>query len=119
MQIRQARPVDEAALRQIDAITWTADSSPAPPRSPDRPFFGPQTQPEDVLVAEADGQVIGYVHLEQASPSPHTSMSWTCPGWPSTRPGKATGRAGGCWRPRWSRPGSPGARKLALMARDL
>jgi ribosomal protein S18 acetylase RimI-like enzyme len=70
MQIRQARPADEAALRQIDAITWTADSSPAPPRSPDRPFFGPQTQPEDVLVAEADSQVIGYVHLEQSSPIP-------------------------------------------------
>ena len=70
MQIRQARPADEAALRQIDAATWTVDSSPAPPRSPDRPFFSDRTQPEDVLVAVADGQVIGYVHLEQASAIP-------------------------------------------------
>jgi ribosomal protein S18 acetylase RimI-like enzyme len=70
MQIRQARPADEAALRQIDAATWTADSSPAPPRSPDLPFFSERTRPEDVLVAEADGQVIGYVHLEQASAIP-------------------------------------------------
>jgi ribosomal protein S18 acetylase RimI-like enzyme len=67
MQIRQARPADEAALRQIDAVTWTADTSPAPPRAPDRPFFSAQTRPEDVLVAEADGQAIGYIHLEQAS----------------------------------------------------
>jgi ribosomal protein S18 acetylase RimI-like enzyme len=70
MQIRQAGPADEAALRQIDEATWTADSSPAPPRSPDRPFFSDRTRPEDVLVAEADGAVIGYVHLEQASAIP-------------------------------------------------
>lgn len=70
MQIRQARPADEAALRQIDAVTWTADTSPAPPRSPDQPFFSERTQPGDVLVVEADGQVIGYVHLEQASAIP-------------------------------------------------
>jgi ribosomal protein S18 acetylase RimI-like enzyme len=66
VEIRQARAADEAALKQIDVATWTEASSPAPPPPPDRPFFGERTQPADVLVAEVDGQVIGYVHLRQA-----------------------------------------------------
>jgi hypothetical protein len=31
INIRQARPEDEAAFRGIDAATWTTSVSPAPP----------------------------------------------------------------------------------------
>jgi ribosomal protein S18 acetylase RimI-like enzyme len=48
----------------VDAATWTADVSPAPPPRPGTPFFGPRTQPEDVFVAESEA-VIGYARLSQ------------------------------------------------------
>jgi ribosomal protein S18 acetylase RimI-like enzyme len=64
IQIRAARPEDEDALAGVDAATWTADVSPAPPPRPGTPFFGPRTLPEDVLVAEGE-TVIGYARLTQ------------------------------------------------------
>jgi ribosomal protein S18 acetylase RimI-like enzyme len=70
VEIRQAWLTDETALKQIDVGTWTADSSPAPPPPPDRPFFNERNQLADVLVAAADGQVIGYAILRQAVPIP-------------------------------------------------
>ena len=66
MTIRQARLEDEPKLRDIDAVTWTADVSPAPPPSADAAFFGERTAPSDVLVAEADGAIAGYAALGQS-----------------------------------------------------
>ncbi|WP_103350642.1 GNAT family N-acetyltransferase [Amycolatopsis sp. CA-128772] len=60
---RTARPEDEAALARLDERTWTPAVSPAPPPPPGTPFFGGGTRPEDVLVAEHDGVVAGYVQL--------------------------------------------------------
>jgi ribosomal protein S18 acetylase RimI-like enzyme len=70
VEIRLARLTDETAIKQIDLVTWTIDSSPAPPSPPDQPFFGARNQLADVLVAEADDQVIGYAILRQAVPVP-------------------------------------------------
>jgi ribosomal protein S18 acetylase RimI-like enzyme len=70
VEIRQARMADEAALKQIDAGTWTAETSPAPPAPPDRAFFNERNRLADVLVAEAGDQVIGYAILWQAVPIP-------------------------------------------------
>ena len=70
MEIRPARLTDESAIQRIDAYTWTADNSPAPPAPPDQPFFGERNQLADVLVAEADGQVIGYAIVRQYMPIP-------------------------------------------------
>jgi len=61
--IRLARDEDEAVLAEIDAHTWNSAVSPAPPPPPGTPFFDDGTRPEDVLVAEHDGAVAGYVHL--------------------------------------------------------
>jgi len=66
MTIRQARLEDEPRLRDIDAVTWTAGVSPAPPPSADAAFFGERTAPSDVLVAEADGAIAGYAALGQS-----------------------------------------------------
>ena len=60
---RRARAGDEAALAKIDERTWTPDVSPAPAPPPGTPFFDDGTRPEDVLVAEHDGVVAGYVRL--------------------------------------------------------
>jgi ribosomal protein S18 acetylase RimI-like enzyme len=70
--VRPARPSDESELARIDLATWTPSSSPAPP--PDEParyaFFDERTTPGDVLVAEVDGAVAGYVKLRPVSPLP-------------------------------------------------
>ncbi len=70
VEIRPARLTDETAIKQIDAYTWTADNSPAPPAPPDQPFFGERNQLADVLVADGDGQVVGYAIVRQYMPIP-------------------------------------------------
>ncbi|MEV6824848.1 GNAT family N-acetyltransferase [Amycolatopsis sp. NPDC051102] len=60
---RTARAEDEAALAKIDERTWTPAVSPAPAPPAGTPFFGDDTRPEDLLVAEQDGVVAGYVRL--------------------------------------------------------
>ncbi|WIY00290.1 GNAT family N-acetyltransferase [Amycolatopsis mongoliensis] len=63
--IRVARAGDEALLAKLDELTWTSLMSPAPPPPPGTPFFDEGTRPEDVLVAEHDGAVAGYVRLAE------------------------------------------------------
>jgi RimJ/RimL family protein N-acetyltransferase len=65
IDIRPARAEDEQALATIDLQTWSTLASPAPEPDPGRTFFNDQTAPEQVLVAESDGVVAGYVRLHQ------------------------------------------------------
>jgi ribosomal protein S18 acetylase RimI-like enzyme len=64
--IRQARPDDEPWLRDIDAATWTAGVSPAPPPSPGAAFFGERIAPADVLVADTGPVIAGFAALGQS-----------------------------------------------------
>jgi ribosomal protein S18 acetylase RimI-like enzyme len=67
--IRCARPGDGATLSAIDDATWCSTVSPAPAPPPKRAFFGgPLPRPEDVLVAELEGRVVGYVQLTSPTP---------------------------------------------------
>jgi ribosomal protein S18 acetylase RimI-like enzyme len=68
--IRVARADDEDALAKLDERTWTSLVSPAPPPPPGTPFFDDGTRPEDVLVAEHDDAVAGYVRLDDGFPIP-------------------------------------------------
>ena len=68
MTIRLARLDDEPELRDIDAATWTAGVSPAPPPSAGAAFFGERTAPADVLVAETGRVIAGYAALGPAGP---------------------------------------------------
>jgi ribosomal protein S18 acetylase RimI-like enzyme len=68
--IRPAKPDDDAALAAIDRATWSEITSPAPPPPPDRTFFDGRCSPEDVIVAELDGRVAGYVQLARPTPVP-------------------------------------------------
>ncbi|MEO8519186.1 MAG: GNAT family N-acetyltransferase [Dermatophilaceae bacterium] len=61
--IRRAQPGDDLALARLDTATWTDDSSPGPAPPAGTAFFNERTSPEDVLVAELDGVVIGYTKL--------------------------------------------------------
>lgn len=75
MRVRRARPEDDAALAAVDAVTWTSGTSPGGARTAGSAFFDERTAPADVLVAEQDGQVVGYVLVRQAIPLPsHTHV---------------------------------------------
>jgi len=63
--VRPARPTDDDAIVAIDDVTWTALTSPAPQPDGLRSYFA-ATPVDDVLVAEVDGRVVGYVQLHNA-----------------------------------------------------
>lgn len=60
--IRRAEVRDDGILRTIDLATWSSGVSPARPPSATVPFFSSATA-DEVLVAQADGEVAGYVTL--------------------------------------------------------
>jgi ribosomal protein S18 acetylase RimI-like enzyme len=68
VKIRPAEMGDEVALARIDAATWTSEVSPAPARLGDD-FFA-RIDRNSVLVAEVDGQAVGYAVLRQGTPIP-------------------------------------------------
>jgi ribosomal protein S18 acetylase RimI-like enzyme len=68
IKIRTSDVQDGPALSTLETSAWSPDVTPAPAREPGSTFFNERTRPEDVLVADADGRVIGYVMLHQSSP---------------------------------------------------
>jgi ribosomal protein S18 acetylase RimI-like enzyme len=71
-RIRQSTLADGPALAQVDLATWTPLSSPSdPPDDPDGyVFFNERTSPQEILVAEVEGAVAGYVKIRPATPLP-------------------------------------------------
>lgn len=69
-RIRPAAPEDDAHIAAIDEATWSPAVTPGTRREPGSAFFGDRIRPEDVLVADADGEVAGYVILQQTIPLP-------------------------------------------------
>jgi ribosomal protein S18 acetylase RimI-like enzyme len=69
IEIRPAKPGDDRALAALDRATWTTLTSPAPPPpEPDWSFLNEKVDIRDVLVAELDGEIAGYVRLAQPHP---------------------------------------------------
>ena len=68
VELRAATAADEEQVAAIDRATWSWLSSPLPEPGPDWTFFNERRQPEDVLVAEVDGVVAGYVRLAHPTP---------------------------------------------------
>jgi ribosomal protein S18 acetylase RimI-like enzyme len=60
---RRARATDAEALTALDRAAWSSLSSPGPLPNAEWTFFDEKTKPEDVLVAEVDGTLAGYVKL--------------------------------------------------------
>ncbi|MEU1191766.1 GNAT family N-acetyltransferase [Streptomyces sp. NPDC005859] len=68
-RIRTARSADAEALALVDRLTWSHVHAVMPePEPPYNPFFDKRHIPEDHLVAELDGRVIGYVRLGLPTP---------------------------------------------------
>jgi ribosomal protein S18 acetylase RimI-like enzyme len=70
VSIRPATADDGDGLADLDQLTWSSLSSPAPAPPPGTPFFGDRAIPEDVIVADAGGAVVGYVHVGRGFPVP-------------------------------------------------
>jgi ribosomal protein S18 acetylase RimI-like enzyme len=68
---------DQAALAELDAVAWSAESGfPSALDSSARagaPFFSADNPPEAHLVAELDGGVIGYIRLKPPTRLPENA----------------------------------------------
>ncbi|MFD9794000.1 N-acetyltransferase family protein [Streptomyces sp. NPDC059070] len=63
-RIRLAQHRDEAALAELDREVWSPLHAVQPrPQPPYEPFFGPASPPAHHLVAEVDGEAVGYLRL--------------------------------------------------------
>jgi ribosomal protein S18 acetylase RimI-like enzyme len=92
--VRAARAGDEAALLEIDRATYSPLTTPAPEPNPG-PFFNERTQPEDVLVAEREGRVVGWAKIRHPTELPASEHVWRCDGFavdPASQ-GEGVGRA--------------------------
>jgi ribosomal protein S18 acetylase RimI-like enzyme len=70
MEIRFARADDIARLEALDARAWDPGTRPFPAEQPPDRVFGDPVPLEDVLVAEMDGDVAGYVMIGARIPIP-------------------------------------------------
>ena len=70
ISVRPAREDDADTLRRIDDATWSTAVTPGPRPDPERDFFTERHRPDDLLVAEVGGAVVGYVVVDQALPVP-------------------------------------------------
>jgi ribosomal protein S18 acetylase RimI-like enzyme len=76
VQVRPARQADQAALTELDAIAWSAESGFPSTMAPDRgnaTFFDASNPPEAFLVAELDGRVVGYIRLKPPTKLPENA----------------------------------------------
>ena len=67
LSIRTATPADGPRLVALDRLTWSEESAVVPRWPADTDFFAGRA-PEDVLVAERDGAVVGYTALGHPTP---------------------------------------------------
>ncbi len=71
--IRPAAGVDEPELAALDRACWSVLTDVMPLSAPGVAFFGDWRRPADVLVAEEDGEIAGWLKL--APPTPLASNS--------------------------------------------
>ncbi|WP_189945066.1 GNAT family N-acetyltransferase [Streptomyces roseolus] len=69
--IRAALPGDAEPLGLLDRAAWSPLHAVTPaPSEPYPPFFDERHLPEDYLVAELDGALLGYVRVGRPTPFP-------------------------------------------------
>jgi len=76
VRVRPARQADHAALTELEAIAWSAESGFPSTMAVDRrnaTFFDAGNPPEAFLVAQLDGRVVGYIRLKPPSRLPENA----------------------------------------------
>ncbi|MFJ4875694.1 GNAT family N-acetyltransferase [Streptomyces sp. NPDC088745] len=67
--VRVATLADDAALAALDGDSWSPLHAVTPrPAPPYGPYFDERHRPDDVLVAEAGGRLLGYVRVVPPTP---------------------------------------------------
>jgi ribosomal protein S18 acetylase RimI-like enzyme len=80
LSIRPAREEDGDALVEVDRATWSTLTSPGPRPGPDAEFWSARTRPENALVAEREGGVVGYVKIEHPTELAASDHVWAITG---------------------------------------
>jgi ribosomal protein S18 acetylase RimI-like enzyme len=79
VRTRPATVADGPRLAELDRLTWSTTSTPAPaPEGARDPFE--RRPPWDHLVAEVEGRVVGYVALGHPTPLPASAHVWEVQG---------------------------------------
>lgn len=76
VRVRPARLADHAALTELEAIAWSAESGFPSTMAADQrnaTFFDARNPPEAFLVAELDGCVAGYIRLKPPTKLPENA----------------------------------------------
>ena len=77
IRVRPAQPRDGAALADLEAVSWSAESGfPSVIQRADRgngAFFSVDNPPDAFLVAELDGRVVGYIRLRPPTRLPENA----------------------------------------------
>ena len=75
VRVRPARLADHAALTELEAIAWSAESGFPSTMAADRDatFFDARNPPEAFLIAELDGRVAGYIRLKPPTKLPENA----------------------------------------------
>lgn len=68
VRIRVGRPSDDLGLGDIDRAAFAGVDNVVAVSDAGSPFFTESTRPEDVLVAELDGGVVGYAKIRPPTP---------------------------------------------------
>lgn len=75
--MRPARLTDDTTLSRLDAAAWSAEAGfPSVFQrvtATNAPFFGAENPPEAHLVAELDGNVVGYIRLKPPTRLPENA----------------------------------------------
>ena len=74
--LRLARPADDAVLSQLDADVWSPLHAVTPRRTPSDGSFFENCRPENHVVAELDGEVVGYVRMKCPTSLPSNAHVW-------------------------------------------
>jgi ribosomal protein S18 acetylase RimI-like enzyme len=76
VRVRPARLADHAALTELEAIAWSAESGFPSTMGADQrnaTFFDARNPPEAFLVAELNGRVAGYIRLKPPTKLPENA----------------------------------------------
>ncbi|MFI0809993.1 GNAT family N-acetyltransferase [Streptomyces echinatus] len=114
-RIRPAQARDEEELAVLDRATWSTLHAVAPrPQPPYQPFFDERHPPDEFLVAEAGGRLLGYVRLTRPTPLASNAHVLTVQGFAVAEEARGRGVGRALLRAAVAAARDRGARRLTL-----
>jgi ribosomal protein S18 acetylase RimI-like enzyme len=114
LTVRRAIQSDDAVLLRIDQTSWDATSGFPSYQENSRDTFFARGGPEDHLVAEDDGKVVGYLRLQDKYPHPEGAGVLTINGIAVAHKARGQGVATALLEAATAEAKRRGARKISL-----